>query len=151
MSSSLKVVSNLDALMETLRDVYAGNWSASGKVLREAKRDAKREAKKAGSGGNVSHGAVAKVREMEGLAPLAKVVHNVSLEAAVKAARHSLTRSVRTGAIQCPRVRKHRLLERPLYPLFAQIHRNRLGAMLLRTDVLASLSLICIIGSQVSK
>jgi hypothetical protein len=162
-SSSLKVVRNLDALKDTLRDIRGGNWTWSTRKAKAVAAKARRKAKQVGEWikpnaserSNVSRG-VARIREkivrngtsLPKLAPPPKVIRNVSFEAAVKAARKRIQGTVETGKLRCPKVERTLMLERPLYPLFAQIHRNRLAAMLISPSVLGSLSMICVIGSQ---
>lgn len=156
-SSSLNVVRNLDDLRGVLRDIKAGNWTSSSRRAAKVAKVARRQAIKGGewskaealgeAKANVSRG-VARVREKVEQPPLPKVVRNVSFEGAVKAARRRLVGSVETGKLLCPRVKNHAMRERPLYSLFAQIHRNRLAAMLISPSVLSSLSMICVIGSQ---
>lgn len=76
----------------------------------------------------------------------AQVKRNVSFEAALRQAHdRDEGKPILVGHQRCPRLK---MLDRPAYPLYAQIHRNRLAAMLLDTAVLGSLSLICVIGSQ---
>lgn len=79
--------------------------------------------------------------------PPVRVQRNVSFAAAIKAAKRTMIGGdrVEVGRKRCPRVR---LLARPAYSLFAQIHRNRLAGMLMTPQVLSSLSMICVIGSQ---
>ncbi len=154
-SSSLKVVRNLDELRDTLRDIKAGNWTWSSRKAKKVAQVARRQALKDGewtrpdaaAKPNASRGVV-RVREKLEQPPLPKPMRNVSFDAAVKAARRRIVGAVETGRLQCPRVEKALRLERPLYSLFAQIHRNRLASLLISPWVLGSLSMICVIGSQ---
>ena len=142
-SSSLNVVRNLDELQETLSDIAAGNWTAAGRKKRIARshppgwtRPNGTRADKGGKG--VGGGQKASPKPKVSEAP--KPRRNVSFDAAVKAAKRKFGGDVHVGDGRCPRLRT---LSHPAYPLFAQIHRNRLAGMMVNPSVLGSLSLIC--------
>ena len=132
-SSSLKVVRNLDELRATLADIKAGNWTSARRakhIANVARRGAKAlgnwsRPREAHLKSNASRG-VARVREKVSQPALPTQVRNVSFDEAVKAAQARLTGSVQVGQIACPAVASTRRLKQPAYPLFAQIHRNRM-------------------------
>lgn len=51
----------------------------------------------------------------------------------------------RAGRLRCPVKR----LQRPAYPIWAQVHQNRLAGLLLRPEVVASLRMICVLAAAV--
>eukprot|EP00440_Ansanella_granifera_P063316 gb/GFBE01068657.1/.p1 GENE.gb/GFBE01068657.1/~~gb/GFBE01068657.1/.p1 ORF type:complete len:776 (+),score=89.83 gb/GFBE01068657.1/:1-2328(+) len=55
--------------------------------------------------------------------------------------------NVTLGRVRCPKVTMRKT---PAYPLFAQVHRNRLAGLLLDPAVLGSFSLLCIVGSPLA-
>lgn len=164
-SSSLNVVRNLDELLVALDEIRNGTWTSSRKKgggrgqnaawkLTNGKGGGKGKGG-GGSGGSSGHTkepgingtrGVARIRDKLKVEPLPKPRRNVSFEAAVrKAQQRAQGHEVPVGDRRCPRFP---LMDRPAFPLYAQIHRNRLAGMLVDTRVLGSLFLICVIGSQ---
>ena len=54
------------------------------------------------------------------------------------------------GKMLCPLKRQY-MLSKPAYPVWAQIHQNRLASMLTRPSVLQSLHMICVLASAVER
>ena len=163
-SSSLNVVRNLDDLLSTLDEIKNGTWTSSRKKGGGRGHNAAWKLTNGGKGGggkgktegggpghkkdpgvNGTRG-VARIREKLKVEALPKPQRNVSFDAAIsRAQRRSERLLVPVGHQRCPRFP---LMESPAFPLYAQIHRNRLAGMMTDPKVLRSLFLICVIGSQ---